>query len=57
MIQIVGCDQALDTSQFEYQTSNSYQNKIKSAYVSYHNKKLMLQSPEMEVLPKIFQSF
>ena len=55
MIQIIKSDENLDTSQIEYQPLEQYGDRIKSVNVRYKHKKLILQSPEIEVLPKIYR--
>lgn len=45
----------IDTTQFEYKSSQKYQNEISSVFVSYLNQKLIVKTPEIDLLPKIYK--
>lgn len=52
---VVKKNQYLDTTQFEYNVLQQYHNKVSSLRVSYHNKRLALETDTINVIPKIYR--
>ena len=52
---VVKKSQYLDTTQLEYNVLQQYHNKVSSLRVSYHNKRLTLETDTINVIPKIYR--